>query len=55
MTRVGHLEMQKRQRPKESLSTTTSPDPIYDDITENAQRKEIMELTSNIAYAASNN
>ena len=56
MTSDGHLVMQMRRiRPRESSPTTSSPDPIYDDITENAQKKEIIELTSNVAYAATNN
>ena len=48
------MAMQKKRRPKESMTSTTSPGPVYDDVTEIRQRKEIFELDSNIAYATGN-
>ena len=48
------MVMQKKRRPKESVTSTTSPGPVYDNVTEIRQRKEIFELDRNIAYATGN-
>ena len=55
ITIIVCLVMLKRRRPKDSVTSTTSPGPIYDDIAEINQQKGIVELTSNIAYASANN
>ena len=50
-TSIVCMVMQKKRRSKELVPSTTSPGPVYDDVTEIRQRKEIFELDSNIAYA----
>ena len=49
------MVMQKKRRSKELVPSTTSPGPVYDDVTEIRQRKESFELASNIAYAIPKN
>ena len=51
ITIIVCLFKQKRQWPKEPVTSTTSPGPVYDGVTEIRQRKEIFELASNAAYA----
>ena len=51
-TIILRLVMQKRRWPKDLKNTTPSPVPIYDDITETTVKKEIVEMTSNVAYAS---
>ena len=55
ITSIVCMVMQKRQRPKELVTSTTSPGPVYEDVTEIRQRKESFELASNIAYATAKN
>ena len=44
--------MQKRQQPKDPMNTTPLPTPIYDDVTKTTVKGEIVEMTSNVAYAS---
>ena len=50
ITIIVCLVIMKKRMPKNSITTTTSPGPVYDYIAESSQRKEVVELTSNIAY-----
>ena len=52
ITVIVCLVMQKRRQTKDSMNTTPSPTLIYDDITETTVKKEIVEMTSNVAYAS---
>ena len=49
------LVMLKRRTPKDSTTSKTSPGPVYDYISESTQQKEMVELTSNIAYESAKN
>ena len=55
ITSIVCLLMKKRQQPKHLVTATTSLGPIYDDITETTERKEIVEMISNVAYASASN
>ena len=55
ITSIVCLLMKKRPQPKHLVIATTSPGLIYDDITETTERKEIVEITSNVAYASASN
>ena len=55
ITSIVCMVMQKKRRSKELVPSTTSPGPVYDDVTEIRQRKETFELASNIAYAIPKN
>ena len=48
------LVMRKKQGARESRYIITVPAPIYDEVT-TSKDKETVELTSNVAYAASAN
>ena len=53
-TAIVCLVKQKRRSrwPKDLKNTTPSPVPVYVDITETTVKKEIIEMTSNVAYAS---
>ena len=49
------LVMLKKRMPRDSITTTTSPGPVYDYFTESTEQKEMVELKSNIAYESDKN
>ena len=49
ITSLVCLVMQKRRQPKDLMDAIPSPTSIYDEVTNNVVKREIVEITSNVA------
>ena len=52
ITSLACLIMEKRRQTKDPKNTTPLPIPIYDEVTKTTVKREIVEMTSNVAYAS---